>query len=239
MKKIKAKFFKQIQNQKKINLQLFHEENVKLKKGERTNIKYMSRKKYNEAIDYKEKIIEDFYENKLNEISNMSCSDFIINFLNKESKENIKALMNTNLNIKFELNDASTNISKEAQNLNDKDDIEIDNKIKKIDERMKMGKVRKYINCDLKIKNFFPYEQKKLRKNENKEKINELFENREIFDMLKELTQLNEQIIIYEKENKDKEAQIRIKMKEEGEDEESFGDLSEEEKNSEDKMEIE
>lgn len=48
-----------------------------------------------------------------------------------------------------------------------------------------MGKVRKYINCDLKIKNFFPYEQKKLRKNENKEKINELFENREIFDMLK------------------------------------------------------
>ena len=104
---------------------------------------------------------------------------------------------------------------------------------------MKMGKVRKYINCDLKIKNFFPYEQKKLRKNENKEKINELFENREIFDMLKELTQLNEQIMIYEKENKDKEAQIGIKMKEEGEDEESFGDLSEEEKNSEDKMEIE
>ena len=64
------------------------------------------------------------------------------------------------------------------------------------------------------IFNYFPYEQKKLRKGDNIEKINEIqFDKREIYNVLNELSNLNEQIKEYEKENMEKLASIGIKMR--------------------------
>ena len=71
------------------------------------------------------------------------------------------------------------------------------------------------------IKNYFPYEQKKLRKGDNIEKINEIqFDKREIYNVLNELSNLNEQIKEYEKENMEKAASIGIEMKDDDIDEE-------------------
>ena len=110
VKKIKSKFLKQIQKQKKDKLDLFHEENIKLKKGEKSDIKGVSRKEHNSIIDEKCEIIGKFYDNKIDEIKRMSCSDFIINYLNKEDTNKIKNLMNTNLSSKFTIEEGSTNI---------------------------------------------------------------------------------------------------------------------------------
>ena len=110
VKKIKSNFIKHIQKQKKIKLQLFHQENNKLKKGEKSNTKLISRNEHNKLIDEKEKIIIEFFDKKVNEIDKLSCSDFIVNYLNKENKNNIKNLMNTCLSSNFV--EASTNISK-------------------------------------------------------------------------------------------------------------------------------
>ena len=74
-------------NKKKLKLELFHKENSKLKKGMKTHIKSMSKKEYNKIIDEKNEIIENYYDNKIDEINEMSCADFIVNFLNKEKKD--------------------------------------------------------------------------------------------------------------------------------------------------------
>ena len=222
VKKIKSKFIKQIQKQKKIKLKLFHNENKKLKKGEKTNNKLITKKEYNKIIVRKNKIIEDFYNNKINEISNMSCSNFIINYLNKESQNNIKSLMNINLSSHFSLNEASTNITNNFDNLINNNDLdkEIEEKIDKIIKKGKENTVKKYIECNMKVNNFFPYEQKKLRKKEEDEKINKIqFGKKEIYNVIDELNNLEKQIKEYEKENKDKGSKISIEMKDDDENE--------------------
>ena len=46
----------------------------------------MSKKEYNKLIDEKNELIENYYDNKIDEINEMSCADFIVNFLNKEKR---------------------------------------------------------------------------------------------------------------------------------------------------------
>ena len=150
--------------------------------------------------------------------------------------------MNTNLSKNFTLTDASTNISTKIEETEVNEDLEIKKRIDRIFERGKQNRVKNYIDCDLKINNFFPYEQKKLRKDNDKDKINEIqFENKEIFDVLKELTKLNEQIKEfkeYEKENKEKGAKIKIEMNEDDFDGEDIEEVNEKEKESENESEI-
>ena len=211
-----------------------------MKKGERSQIKLISKKEHNKLIEEKEEIIEEFFDKKIKEIDTLSCSDFIVNYLNKESKNNIKNLMNTSLSKNFPLTDASTNISNKIKDSEDKDDIEIKNMIDRIFERGKQNRVKNYIDCDMKIKNYFPYEQKKLRKDNNKEKINEIqFENKEIYNVLSELTQLNEQVKEYEKENKEKGAKIKIEMNDDVSKDEFMEGEKEKESEIESEMEIE
>ena len=146
----------------------------------------------------------------------MSYADFIINFLNKEKKDKIKNLKITSLSSNFVLDEASTNISKKFDDVAEKDEVaeEVKEIINKIFEKGKQGRVKKYIQYDMNIKNYFPYEQKKLRKGDNIEKINEIqFDKREIYNVLNELSNLNEQIKEYEKENMEKLASIGIKMR--------------------------
>ena len=294
VKKIKSRFIRQIQKQKVIKLELFHKENKKLKKGEKTNnelivydnnekneheilsqnkyydenvFKFLnkiekgkiesekkkprnrstdkknkeSKTEYNRIIDQKNTIIEEFYDNKINEITNMSLIDFIANFLNKENKDKIKSLMNVNLSTNFSLNEASTALSTSFDNLKDELDKEIEARIDKIFKRGRENMVRKYIECDMKIKDFFPYEQKKLRKDNKEEKINEIeFGKKEILNVVDELSDLEEKIKEYEKENKDKGAKISIEMKDsdnENEVDEAEDDESEDEQKKE--MELE
>ena len=176
----------------------------------------MSKKEFNKIIDEKNEIIKNYYDDKIEEINKMSCADFIINFLNKEKKDKIKNLKITSLSSNFVLDEASTNISKKIDDVAEKDEVaeEVKEIINKIFEKGKQGRVKKYIQYDMNIKNYFPYEQEKLRKEDNIEKINEIqFDKREIYNVLNELSNLNEQIKEYEKENMEKLASIGIKMR--------------------------
>ena len=77
----------------------------------------------------------------------------------------------------------------------------------------RQGLVKKYIELAPKIKNFFSYEQKKLRKSNEHEKINDIqYGNKEIYDVLTELSNLQGRIKEYEKENREKGAKIGIEM---------------------------
>ena len=79
-------------------------------------------------------------------------------------------------------------------------DANIKKRINRIFEKGKNNLVKNYINIDIKI-NIFPYEPKKLKIKDEKNKIDELeLENKEIFDILNEITKLNEQIKKYKKE---------------------------------------
>ena len=70
--------------------------------------------------------------------------------------------------------------------------------------------LKKYINDDIKI-NLFPYELKKLKRQNENNKINELEpENNEIFDILNKITKLNEDIKKYKIKNKEKYSEISI-----------------------------
>ena len=91
----------------------------------------------------------------------MTCENFIINYLNKEDKNKIKNLMNTNLSSKFTLNDISTNISCIDNSKNEDDmDEEINKQIGQIFERGRQGLVKKYIESEPKIKNSSPMNKK-------------------------------------------------------------------------------
>ena len=84
-------------------------------------------------------------------------------------------------------------------------DKEIETKINQIFEKGKQKMVKKYIASDPKIKNYFPYEQKKLRKTNKDDKINNIqYRNKEIFNVLSELSNLEGKIKEDEKENKEK-----------------------------------
>ena len=62
--------------------------------------------------------------------------------------------------------------------------------------------------------NNFPYDQKKFRKNGDNDEINEIkYEDRKIFSILEEMTDLNEKIKEYKTENIEKDG-IEMKEKE-------------------------
>ena len=62
----------------------------------------------------------------------------------------------------------------------------------------------------MEVDNFFPYEQKKLRRNNEDEN-----ENKNIYHILKKLTDLNEKLQKYKKENNEKETKIDISQEDE------------------------
>ena len=167
MKTIRTKFIKNINQQKNIKLAAFDRENSKLKKGEKNPIKFMTKKEYNKNIKEKRDIIVEYYDSKINEINLMKISDFILKFLSKEKTENIKSLMNTNLNSKFSLDRASTDISNkvdvfiEEENKEDeksKDDIdaEVKSQIDRIFNKARQNRVKDYIDKKIEITNFLP-----------------------------------------------------------------------------------
>ena len=218
VKIIKTKFIKQIIKQKSDKLNLYDNENAKLKKADRKITKGMSLKEYNKSIEDKRNIIIKYYDKMEKDIKEMDEKDFIISYLNKEKSENIKNLISANINKNFQLEIASTNISNQIDELlvsekeeeEDNTDNAIKKKIDKIFERGKNNRVKKYINDDIKI-NLFPYEPKKLKRKDEKNKINELEpENEEIFNILNEITKLNEKIKKYHKNNKEKHSEIGI-----------------------------
>ena len=57
-----------------------------MKKVRKTHIKSMPKKEYNKIIDEKNEIIENYYDNKIDEINEMSCAVFIVKFLNKKKQ---------------------------------------------------------------------------------------------------------------------------------------------------------
>ena len=80
---------------------------------------------------------------------------------------------------------------------------------KKMEENKKY-QLRKYIDDKMEVDNFFPYEQKKLRRNNEDEN-----ENKNIYHILKKLTDLNEKLQKYKKENNEKETKINISQEDE------------------------
>ena len=226
---IKSKFMKQIKQQKEIKLKKFTEDNKKLGKYEKSIIKGMNKKTFNETIDKKKQIIIDYYDKQINEINEMSCKDFIITYLDLEKNKNIEKLMKVNLNQNFELGEASTKISNEINDIIEENEDDVDKEIKKridkIYERGKLSSVKNYIESKQEIKNFFPYEQKKF-KRELKNKGNN--EEKDIFYILQELTDLNTKIKEYKKENREKGSIIGIEQKENENVEEEEEEINEE-----------
>ena len=147
----------------------------------------------------------------------MSCKDFIITYLDLEKNKNIEKLMKVNLNNNFELGEASTKISNGIDEIIDgnENEDEIDKEIKKridnIFERGKLYSVKNYIDSNQKVKDFFPNEQKKFKRELKDKEINE---EKNIFYILKKLSDLNEKIKEYKKENKEKGSIIGIEQKE-------------------------
>jgi len=131
--------------------------------------------------------------------------------------------MCTNLNANFSLNDFSTDVSGDLDNKIDDNNYEDEDSIKfnqMLDKKMEENKkyqLRKYINDKMEVDNYFPYEQKKLRRNNKDED-----ENKNIYNILKKLTELNEKLEKYKKENNEKETKIDINQENEENEEDSL-----------------
>ena len=194
----------------------------------------MNKKAFNELIDKKKQMIIDYYEKKLDEINEMSCKDFIITYLDLEKNKNIEKLMKVNLNNNFELGEAYAKISNGIDEIIDdnENEDEMDKEIKKridnIFERGKLYGVKNYIDSNQKVKDFFPNEQKKFKRELKDKEINE---EKNIFYILKKLSDLNEKIKEYKKENKEKGSIIGIEQKED--------DIMEEEEEINEEMNLE
>ena len=94
-------------------------------------------------------------------------------------------------------------------------------------ERSKLNTVKDYIiNKNMNIKNLFPYEQKKLRRNDEDEinKINRIEKERNIYNILGEIKVLNEKIKQYNDTNnlKEKDSEIQVEMASDIEEEENM-----------------
>ena len=94
-------------------------------------------------------------------------------------------------------------------------------------ERSKLNTVKDYIiNKKMNIKNLFPYEQKKLRRNDEDEinKINRIEKERNIYNILGEIKVLNEKIKQYNDTNnlKEKDSEIQVEMASDIEEEENM-----------------
>ena len=137
--------------------------------------------KYN--IDKNGDYLIEFYDKKIKEIEEIGYEKFIFQVSNRE-KKNLKCLMSINLNTNFSLNDFSTDVSVDLDNKMDNNNNQMFDK--KIEENKKY-QLRKYINDKMEVDNYFPYEQKKLRRNNEDEN-----ENKNIYNILKKLTELNE-----------------------------------------------
>ena len=234
VKQLKSRFIKQINKQKKYKLELYDSENAKLKKGEKSNEKFFNKKDFNKIIVEKRNIIIDYYDKMQKEVNELSEKEFIIKYLNQENDENIKNLMSSNLNNKFGFDEVSTNISNKLEEILQDEEDEENQRIEEIINNAinegKKRRVKKYIDNKIKINNFFPYEPKKMKRNNDFNKINEIeSESKEIFHILNEITSLNENIKKYRKKNKEKGSEIGIEADlDEGEEknEENEDDIS-------------
>jgi len=212
IKTIKARYLKQLKKHKEEKIKQYDEENKKLEKGEKNFLKkVMNKKEYNDNIDKNRNYLIEIYDKKIKEIEEIGYEKFILEVLNKEKNDNIKRLMCTNLNSIFTLNDFSTDVSvqlenkiKEIQN-EDEDLKQINQMLDKKMEDNKKYQLRKYIDDKMEVENLFPYEQKKLRRNNEDEN-----KNKNIYHILKKLTDLNEKLNNCKKENNEKETKIDI-----------------------------
>ena len=75
------------------------------------------------------------------------------------------------------------------------------------------NRVAKYIDEKIKVNNFFPYEPKNRKKNDNKEDIDT--GSRDILNILNQISNLNIQIKNYSKRNKERDSKISISIEEE------------------------
>jgi len=227
VKTIKSRFIKQINDQKKNKLIVYDMENSKLKKNDKNITKFMNKEEYNKNREEKRNIIEEYYNKMEIEIKKMSEIDFVTTFLNKENNENIKNLMSTNLSNNFQLNEVSTNISSKLDEIiedkKDEDYEKIDGIINKAFNKWKINRVKDYINNKITIKDFFP-EPKKLKRNDSNAKVNEIeSQSQDIFNILSEISNLNEEIKKYHKKNKEKGSEIGVEADiEENEEEEEI-----------------
>ena len=226
---IKARFIKKINQQKDNKLKEFSNDNKKLGKYEKSEIKGMNKKEHNKIIDKKKQIISDYYDKKIKELKDMTCKDFILTYLDLEKNKNIEQLMKVNLNNNFELGEASTKISNKIDEIIDKEEDDekdkivksVEEKIDRIIEKGRLSNVRNYIESEPKIKNFFPNEQRKFKREYGTLQNKDSKEEKDIFYILNKLSELNTKIKAYNKENKEKGAVIGINQNEdENEDEE-------------------
>ena len=217
IKTIKARYLKQLKKQKEDKINLFDADNKKLEKVDKNDLKkVMTKKEYNDIIDKNRNYLIEYYDKKIKEIEEIDYEGFILKVIIKEKNDNLKKLICTNLNSNFSLNDFSTDIS---DNLGDKmkdipdekdDSIKISQIIDKKVEENKKYQLKKYIDDKMEVDNYFPYEQKKLRRNNDDEN-----ENKNIYRILKQLTELNEKLEKYKTENKEKETKIDISLENE------------------------
>ena len=224
IKTIKARYLKQLKKQKEEKINLFDEDNKKLGKGDKNYLrKVITKKEFNDNIDKNRDYLIEYYDKKIKEIEDIGYEKFILQVLNREKNENLKRLMCTNLNANFSLNDFSTDVSGDLDNKIDDNNYEDEDSIKfnqMLDKKMEENKkyqLRKYINDKMEVDNYFPYEQKKLRRNNKDED-----ENKNIYNILKKLTELNEKLEKYKKENNEKETKIDINQENEENEEDSL-----------------
>ena len=157
----------------------------------------------------------------------MSNEEFILKYLNKEKDDNIKKLMSSTLNKNFTLKEVDTCITSNFEEIteekNDGSEKEIDKDIEKLNkkldtlmERNNLNKVKEYVNENVKVKNLFPYEQKKLRRDENEvkdiNKINEIKHERKVLNILDNIKDLNQKIKKIHSKTNEKESEIKIEM---------------------------
>ena len=224
IKTIKARYLKQLKKQKEEKINLFDEDNKKLGKEDKNYLrKVITKKEFNDNIDKNRDYLIEYYDKKIKEIEDIGYEKFILQVLNREKNENLKRLMCTNLNANFSLNDFSTDVSGDLDNKmndnndEDEDSIKFNQMLDKKIEENKKYQLRKYINDKMEIDNYFPYEQKKLRRNNKDED-----ENKNIYNILKKLTELNEKLEKYKKENNEKETKIDINQENEENEEDSL-----------------
>ena len=176
----------------------------------------------------KKELIENYYNKLIEKVEKTSNEEFIIDYLDKEKDSNLKNLISSNLSKTFTLDEANTCISSKLEeiidNENEENEKNIDNDMKalnlKLDEKLersKLNTVKDYIiNKNMNIKNLFPYEQKKLRRNDEDEinKINRIEKERNIYNILGEIKVLNEKIKQYNDTNnlKEKDSEIQVEM---------------------------
>ena len=185
----------------------------------------MTKKRYNQIVDEKKAIIDEYFNKMVDKIDKMNYEEFIILYLNREKDDNLKMLMSSNLNKNFSLNEAETCLISNLEEFiddkkqNDTENIDdmIDSQLDRILENAKLDRVRNYIKTDLNI-----------RDENEKNKINELEKERNVCNILGETKGLNEKIKKYSDVNKFKEKESEIKVEMDSDYEEDM-DIDEEE----------